>query len=71
MKNHIKRGCVASDIWNTPAENIEWFKAQVIVMNHPGKIKNGYTPVVDCHTAHISCKFSEIEKFGISGNRIT
>ena len=29
-------------------------------MNHPGEIKNGYTPVLDCHSAHIACKFEEI-----------
>lgn len=33
---------------------------QVIVMNHPGEIHAGYTPVLDCHTAHIACKFSEL-----------
>lgn len=37
-----------------------WF--QVIVLNHPGQIANGYTPVLDCHTAHIACKFSEIKE---------
>ena len=35
---------------------------QVIVLNHPGQIHAGYTPVVDCHTAHISCKFTEIRE---------
>ena len=56
----IKRGFVASDSKNDPAADTENFVAHTIVMNHPGEIKNGYTPVIDCHTAHIACKFEEL-----------
>ena len=56
----IKRGYVASDSKNDPCADTEMFVAQVIVFNHPGQIQNGYTPVLDCHTCHIACKFSKI-----------
>merc|ERR1712114_77642 len=58
----IKRGYVASDSKNKPACGISDFTAQVIVLNHPGQVSNGYSPVLDCHTAHIACKFAEILK---------
>merc|ERR1712042_223014 len=59
----IKRGNVASDSKNDPAKKASSFNAQVIVLNHPGEIRKGYQPVLDCHTAHIACKFEEmIEK---------
>ena len=57
----IKRGYVCGDSKNDPPKECESFVAQVIIMNHPGQIENGYTPVLDCHTAHIACKFSEIQ----------
>lgn len=31
-------------------------------MNHPGQIAAGYTPVMDCHTSHIACKFAELKE---------
>jgi elongation factor 1-alpha len=56
----IRRGMVASDSKNDPAKEAASFNAQVIVLAHPGQIAAGYSPVLDCHTAHIACKFSEL-----------
>merc|ERR1711935_648905 len=58
----IRRGNVASDSKQDPARETVSFDAQVIVMEHPGQISAGYTPVLDCHTAHIACKFAEIKQ---------
>jgi len=56
----IRRGYVAGDSKRDPPQGASSFTAQVIVMNHPGQIQNGYCPVLDCHTAHVACKFAEI-----------
>jgi elongation factor 1-alpha len=58
----LRRGFVAGDSKNSPPKGAADFTAQVIVLNHPGQIANGYTPVLDCHTAHIACKFAEIKE---------
>merc|ERR1719399_2532696 len=58
----IKRGYVASDSKKDPAMDTVNFTAQVIVLNHPGQISNGYAPVLDCHTAHVACKFATIKE---------
>merc|ERR1712125_316160 len=58
----LRRGFVASDSKKSPANSISMFEAQVIVMNHPGQISNGYSPVLDCHTAHVACKFALIKE---------
>merc|ERR1712125_80358 len=58
----LRRGYVASDSKKNPANSISMFEAQVIVMNHPGQISNGYSPVLDCHTAHVACKFALIKE---------
>jgi elongation factor 1-alpha len=56
----IRRGNVCGDSKNSPPFETESFNAQVIILNHPGQIHAGYAPVLDCHTAHIACKFAEI-----------
>ena len=58
----LRRGFVAGDYKNNPPKEVADFSAEVIVLNHPGQIGNGYTPVLHCHTAHIACKFAEIKE---------
>jgi elongation factor 1-alpha len=56
----LRRGYVCSDSKKDPAMATESFNAQVIVLNHPGQISAGYSPVLDCHTAHVACRFDQI-----------
>merc|ERR1719427_103203 len=56
----IKKGFVAGNCDEDPPREALDFEAQVIVLNHPGTIKVGYTPVVEIHTASIACEFAEL-----------
>merc|ERR1712086_93301 len=56
----IRRGNVCGDSKNDTPKGCDSFAAQVIVLNHPGQISSGYSPVLDCHTAHIACKFDTL-----------
>jgi len=56
----IKRGNVAGDTKQDPPLGVASFEAQVIVLDHPNQIMAGYQPVLDCHTAHIACKFNKL-----------
>jgi len=56
----IKRGMVTGDIKNDPPMATGNFEAQVIVLDHPNRIMAGYTPVLDCHTAHIAVRFNQL-----------
>ncbi|XP_060990543.1 elongation factor 1-alpha 1-like [Dama dama] len=58
----VCRGNVAGDSKNDPPMEAAGFTAQVIILNHPGQISAGYAPVLDCHTAHIACKFAELKE---------
>ena len=58
----IRRGNVCGDSKKDPPKGASTLFAQVIVMNHPGQISSGYSPVLDCHTAHVACKFKNIDQ---------
>jgi len=67
----IKRGMVAGDVKRDPPFPTFSFLAQVIIMAHPGEIRAGYTPVLDCHTAHIACRFNKLKiKFDARSGKI-
>merc|ERR1712183_1091305 len=67
----VKRGFVTSDSKQDPAKTCESFDAQVIVFNHPGEIHVGYQPVLDCHTAHVACKFDTLlQKIDRRNNKV-
>ena len=58
----LRRGFVCGDSKSDPPKGADSFFAQVIIMNHPGQISAGYSPVLDCHTAHVACKFQELNQ---------
>jgi len=58
--NEITKGDVVGDPKNDPPRACENFIAQIIIINHPKKISNGYSPIIDCGTNHVTCKFEEI-----------
>jgi elongation factor 1-alpha len=60
-KNDIRRGDVAGHTSNPPTVAKE-FTAQIVVLQHPGVITVGYTPVFHCHTAQVACTFMELQK---------
>lgn len=58
--NSVRRGDVCGAADNDPPAAVTDFIGQLVIVNHPGEIKAGYTPVVDIHTTHIACRFSEL-----------
>jgi elongation factor 1-alpha len=58
-KKDIRRGDVAGPIDNAPTV-ARTFDAQIMVLQHPSVIANGYTPVFHCHTAQVACKFEKL-----------
>ncbi|KAJ9554865.1 LOW QUALITY PROTEIN: hypothetical protein OSB04_009479 [Centaurea solstitialis] len=58
----LKRGYVASNSKDDPAKGAASFTSQVIIMNHPGQIGNGYAPFGEILTKIDRRSGKEIEK---------
>ncbi|MCL4328985.1 MAG: translation elongation factor EF-1 subunit alpha [Candidatus Thermoplasmatota archaeon] len=60
-KNDIRRGDVCGSV-SSPPTVVSEFSAQIVVLNHPSVIANGYKPVFHIHTSQVACRFEEIVK---------
>jgi len=56
----LQRGYVASNSKHDPATEAAKFTSRVIITNQTGRIQNGYTPILDCHTSHVAVKFAKL-----------
>ena len=58
----IRRGFVASDANNDPASACESFLAHIVVVGVISQIRDGYSPVVSCHTSNVPCRLELVTK---------
>ena len=58
-KAALRRGDVGGHPDNPPTV-VKEFTAQLVVLNHPTAITEGYTPVFHAHTAQQACRFTEL-----------
>ena len=60
-KDDIRRGDVCGSA-DDPPKVAETFQAQVVVMQHPSVITEGYTPVFHAHTAQVACTVESLDQ---------
>jgi len=60
--SQLSKGMVCGHVGKDAPKEAESFVAQIIILNHPQGIRVGYAPVIDCHTSHIACVFTELQK---------
>lgn len=56
----VRRGDVVGPADDPPTVP-ETFQAQIVVMQHPSGIGQGYTPVLHAHTAQVPCTFESLD----------
>ncbi|MEF8757443.1 MAG: translation elongation factor EF-1 subunit alpha [Halobacteriales archaeon] len=60
-KDDIRRGDVCGPA-DDPPSVAETFTAQIVVMQHPSVITEGYTPVFHAHTAQVACTIESLDQ---------
>lgn len=61
VSGELQHGNVAGDAQSDPPTSCASFISVVVIIGEC-KFRSGYTPVVDCHTAYVSCRFELLEK---------
>lgn len=69
---HVKTGHVLSSNRNEECLKLSYAaKANILIVNHPKGIKQGYTPIMDCGTSHVPVKFEHfLSKAAKKGNEL-
>jgi len=57
--DQLHRGMVASSVSDDPAVAVDSLVAQVVMLDCPGVIREGYCPSISIHTAQVQCEFEE------------
>ena len=60
-KDDVRRGDVCGPA-DDPPTVAETFQAQIVVMQHPSVITEGYTPVFHAHTAQVACTIESLDQ---------
>lgn len=54
--NLLHRGMVLGEMANEPPRQCKSFTARIVVVNHAGELRPGYSPVLHIHAATVTCK---------------
>ncbi|ERH12068.1 MAG: translation elongation factor EF-1 alpha, partial [halophilic archaeon J07HB67] len=60
-KDDIRRGDVCGPA-DEPPSVADTFQAQIVVMQHPSVITEGYTPVFHAHTSQVACTIESLDQ---------
>ena len=63
----IESGMVAGNLNDNPLAAVKFFEVEIVVLDYPNSkeqpIYVGYTPLINCHAVHTSCRLEEKKKF--------
>ncbi|XP_052785282.1 elongation factor 1-alpha-like [Mya arenaria] len=58
----VRKGYVVGESSRDPPKMTTLFTAQILILNHKGAIKKGFTPMLHCHTGCVPVRFAELRE---------